>query len=53
MLRTLTVLAVAGTGIFLVAMGGRLGPIDLTDIPTPMLAFCAVTALVLLTLRQI
>ena len=53
MLRTLVVLATASAGIVLVAMGGRVGAVDLTDVPLPMLAFCAVTGLVLLGLRQI
>ena len=53
MLRTLVVLAIAAAGIALVAMGGRIGPLDLTDIPAPMLAFCAATVLVLFGLRHI
>jgi hypothetical protein len=53
MLRTLVVLGLALGGIALVAFGGRVGSFDVANIPTPMLAFCLVTGLVLIGLRQI
>ena len=53
MLRTLVVLATAAAGIALFVMGGRVGPIDLTDFPPALLAFCAMTGVVLVGLRHI
>jgi hypothetical protein len=53
MLRILAFLVVGVVGLAFVAMGGRIGPIDLTEMPPQMIGFFAVTALVLLGLRHI
>lgn len=53
MLRTLGVLALAGVAIVVVALGGEIGPVDLTETPPALLAFAAVTAVVLLGLRTV
>ena len=53
MFRTLGVLAGTGLGILLVAHGGQIGPVDLTEVPPLLFACAAGTALVLLGLRAI
>jgi hypothetical protein len=53
MFRTLVVLTLCGCGILLVALGGQIGPIDLTEVPLPLFAFAGTTALVLLALKAI
>lgn len=53
MVRTLGVLAIAGSAIILVAMGGRIGTLDLMNLPQPLLICAAGSALLLLGLRSI
>ena len=53
MFRILGLVALVGIGTLVAAMGGRIGPYSLTEIPPLLLAFAAVTALVLLGLRSI
>lgn len=56
MVRTLGVLVIAGSAIALVAMGGRIGVLDVThlaNLPLPLLICAAGSALLLLGLRSI
>jgi hypothetical protein len=53
MFRTLAVFAIAGVGLALVGMGGKVGPLDMTHVPLAMIGFAAVSALVLIGLRRI
>ena len=53
MLRTVSTLGLVGSGIVVVALGGHIGPVDLTEVPVPFFAFAGVTGLVLLGLRKL
>ena len=53
MVRTLGVLAVGGLATVLVAEGGRLGPLDLVNLPSPLLISAGITGLLLMALRAI
>lgn len=53
MLRILALLALAFLAVTIFALDGRLGPIDLTKVPLPMIGFIAISLLVLVGLRRI
>ncbi len=53
MLRVLGLCALVGLVVLIVATGGRIGPLDLTALPGPLIAFATATILVLLGLRRI
>ena len=53
MVRTLGVLAVGGLATVLVAEGGRIGPLDLVNLPAPLLISAGITGLLLVALRAI
>jgi hypothetical protein len=47
------VLAVGGLAIVLVAEGGRIGPLDVINLPSPLLISAAISGLLLMALRAI
>jgi hypothetical protein len=53
MLRVVALFAVAILGVAAVFMGGQIGPVDLTEIPPPLIGFLAVGGLLLLGLSYI
>jgi hypothetical protein len=53
MLRVLGLAAALGVAAVVAALGGQIGPYDLTEVPLPLVAFGGVTLLVLFGLRSI
>ncbi len=53
MIRTIGILAALAFCIVLIALGGQIGPVYLTEVRRAMFAFAGVTAFVLLGLRAI
>lgn len=53
MLKLLGLIAAVAFVFLLIATGGQLGPVDLMKVPLPLVAFAAVTLVVLFGLRRI
>jgi hypothetical protein len=53
MLRVVALFIVAALGLAAVLMGGQIGPVDLTEVPLPLVGFLAVGGLLLFGLSYI
>ena len=53
MLRTLGVLMLALAGLLVIATGGQIGPVDLTEVPPSLYALAGGTVLFQLALRHV